>query len=640
MIIFIRNMMHKGNIYKIFLWVFLLMFIGGGFGLSRMGGRKPFAIRVYGEKISSERYQSTVEKMRQVQEYYRSLGLNMGERNVEKTAVTSLVNSALERHLLGAMGVHVDAAILKKRIDEQLASLPAEYFDKNGRLDQARFEKTIGDVDAFVESVELEIKRELLNNVIDLSRYSSQFEVQAQYNKEYGNKKIEVLSITATKFVEQARASAVSDDQLAAFYKNIDNRDAYKTKEERSADYWSFDRESYDISVSDKELKKEYDRVKNEKYFVSAAEVQVRKIFLKSSDTDAAEVKTRLKGLRDQVMADPKTFADVAKKASEDKATAAAGGLMPFFKKDSRDHDVVIVKKAFESLVEDGQISDLLKVTDGYAIIQRVARKKATYKAFDSVKRELHAELFKKKFEQRFMQDAQRAVSAAKYKPEGLQAFIEKHHGDKKTVALSTREASLIHTRLFQTDLLKHTAFIDEKGNGVILCCTQIVPAALKPLAEVRGKIQDAYYMAEGKRYMRAAIDEIFAETATKSFAEIARERGLKYEEAETTYVDGERKDSAILKNPDVQQKMGQLQYTGDVLEVELAHTNLLLKLARLDEPNPELFAEKKQDMMQTLYYAEQYQKQESFIASLSKNAIIKSEIEIKAELKFKADSL
>ena len=641
MIIFLRNMMHKGNVYKIFLWVFLLMFVGGGFGLSQMG-KKPFALKVYGDVISQETLASTTQRLQQQHDYYKSQGVTFAGKNIKKEAVKALVQDSLEKHLVDQMHVHVDPVYLKKTIDEQLSSLPDALFNAKGQLDAELFKKYIGeDLDVLLDKIEHSIKRELLNEVIDLSRYTSQFELKAQYNKEYADKSIEILAITPVKHIAQAKEKAVSEEELAKFYKTMKNKDQFKTKEQRAAQYWIFDQGAYDVSVSDKEAKREYDRCKNEKYFIAPAEVQVRKIFLNGSADNSSDAKDRLKILREEVVANPKSFADVAKKSSEDKETAANGGLMPFFAKDSKNHDAVIVKKAFESLVEDGQISDVLKVKNGYAILQRVSRKKASYKPFDSVKKELQAELLKNKFEQRFMQDAQRMVSSVKYKPEALQSFVDKHHGSQRSITLSAREASLVFTRLFQTDLFKYNVFIDEKGNGIVLHCTKIEAAAFKPLDEVRDKIKDAYYVSQGEKLMRREIDVIFTIIDNgRSFQEIAQGHGLKYEQAETKYKNGQRVDDAPLKNPTIQQKMGMLQYPGDIVEVEMAHAHALLKLVRLEEHNQELFADKKRDMMQTLHYAEKYQKRDSFIASLSKNAIIKKEIEIKEEFKPKVDDL
>jgi parvulin-like peptidyl-prolyl isomerase len=638
MIINLRKMMYNGKVYKIFLWGFLLMFIGGGIGISQMG-KKPSAIQVYDHGISREVYFRALKDAEKQQEYYKSQGVTFAGKNVRKDVLKKLVKESLEKHLMEQLHLQADDFYLQKTLHDQLRYLPDYFFDAKGKLDEQMFKRYVSsDTETLLNEFEFMAKQEVLHGILDISQYTAQFELNAQYNREYGDKTVEVVSISPSNYTSDAKKEKVSDEKLAAFYKKMKNKDRFKTKEKRAGQSWTFDQGSYNISVSDKEIKKEYDKRKKSSYLLTPAEVQVRQIFLKSTTEDSSDVKERLQTLRTELVENPKTFADVAKKVSEDKDTASKGGLIPFFAKDSKDHDALLVKKAFETLNKDGQISQVLKVKDGYVLLQRVSRKNTEYKALKSVKDDLLKELSKDKFEKRFMQAAKRMISQVKYKPELLQSFVDKHHGDQKFMTLSARESSLQFSKLFQTDKFKYNVYFDEKGNGVILYCSQVDPSVAKPLADVRKDVEDIYYRAQGKDAMNADIAKIMEAAKNSSLEDISKDYSVKYERAKSIYKNGKREDDNALSMYGIQQKLGMLQYPGDVVEVEMAHGNAILKLVTLGERNQELFEEKKKDMKQTLFYAEKYKKRDSFVASLGRNAIINNEIEIKDEFKPKVD--
>lgn len=634
MIIFMRNIMHKRNFYKVFLWIFLLMFIGGGVGLINVG-KKTSAIQVHKQDISRERYFHALEAARKQQEYYRSQGVHFEGKNIKKDVLEQLINRSLEQEIMNQLHLRADDFSLQKTLHDQLRYLPDTFFDSKGNLDELMFKKHVSaDVEGLLNDIRYSAEKEVLEGIIDASQYTAQFELNAQYNKEYADKVIEVLNISPSGYSKQAKDEGATDKQLEAFYKTVKNKDRFKTEEKRAGQYWTFDQGAYNVSVSDKEIKKVYDSRKKNDYLTSPAEVQVRHIFLESTTEDGAVVKERLLALRDELVDAPDTFGSVAKKVSEDKETASKGGLLPFFAKDSREHDSLLVKTAFESLTKDGQISQVIKVKDGYALLQRVSRKNTEYTPLKSVRSDIEQELLTSKFEKRFMQAAKRMISQVKYKPESLEAFIDKHQGSQKFLTLSSRETSLPSMKLFQTDENKYNVFFDEKGNGVILYCTQLEKSVSKQLADVRKEVEDMYYQSEGEKLMNADIDKAIKDSSGMTFNDISEKYGFKYDRGESNYKNNRREETNALKIYGIQQKISSLQYPGDVARVDMAHGIALLKLESLTERNQELFEAQKRDMKQTLYHAEKYKKRESFIASLGRNAIINNKIIITDEFK------
>lgn len=635
MIIEIRNIMYKKNLYKVFLWAFLLMFIGGGIGVGLFQrANNPDAITVHGHSVSRERFYKALRSAEKQKEYYRANGVDLGG-DVKSETVQMLVNRYLEKEILNQLGVHADNFNLKQALDDQLSFLPKYFFDESGNLDEAMFRKHVGsDPQDLFEEIKQSAESEILYGILGLSQYVSQFEINAQYNKEYADKTVEVFTLSSSDYSEEAKKKKVSDKELASFYKKMTGKDRFKTAEKRAGEYWVFDKSSYEVTVSDKEVKKQYNKDKIAKYLEAPAEVQVRRILLKSTDANSAEVKERAQGLRAELVDEPAKFAEIAKKTSEDEY-ASKGGLLPFFAKNSKAFDSLIVKKSFEFLSKDGQISQVIKVDGGYAILQRVSRKKAKYTPLSSVKAEIKKGLLKSKYENRFMQAARRMTSQVKYKPELLQAFIDKHNGVQHEISLSARAAgSVASSKLFITGVDRYQVYFDEKNNGVIMHCTEMEAAKLKDLGLVRDKIEEFYYQSEAKKLMQKDVDAVMNQAATQSLEEISQIYKGKYERGSSSFKNGQRSEEGALRLHAIQQKLDLLQYPGDLVEVVMPHGTAVLKLDQLADKDEELYAAKRADMQQTLHFAEKHKKRQSFIASLGRNAILNKVIEIKEEFK------
>lgn len=646
MIIEIRNMMYKKNVYKIFLWTFLLMFIGGGIGINFFLREKSSSmITVYGYSASKERYFRVLRAAEKQKEYYRSHGIELGG-DVKQETVQALVQSFLEKEVLDNLGVQADDVYLQKTLEEHLSNLPAYFFDAQGRLNEALFKQYLSlDLNDFFDEVKQTAEKEILEGILQVASYAAQFEINAQYNKEYADKTIEILTIPLGSYLTKAKANAISDAELATFYKQINKKDQFKTKEERAGEYWVFDKDAYNVTVTDQEVENKYNKDKATKYLETAAQVQVRQIFINATDATNDEVKARIQALKIELEANPDQFAETAKKISEDEKTRANGGLINFFSRDSKNLDPIIVKKSFESLSKDGQISEPLKIEGGYVLLQRVARKKATYKPLSSVTSQIKKDLLKTKYETRFMQAAKRMASQARYTPTLLSDFVTKHGGTHHTISLKSLESEKFHaTQLFRTNKDAFNVYFDENNNGIVMRCTEIVPARSKELKTVQNEVEKIYYEQEAQKLLQQDVKAIMKEAATESLEKIAQKNHGEYDKAISSCKRGHRSKLDFLKNDSrlatneerkktIEKQLELLQYPGDIVELAEPFGVFVLKLDQLGDRDEELFAEKKSDMQQTLLSAEKYQKKESFIASLGRNAIINNEIEIAKEL-------
>ncbi|MFO1243222.1 MAG: peptidylprolyl isomerase [Rickettsiales bacterium] len=137
--------------------------------------------------------------------------------------------------------------------------------------------------------------------------------------------------------------------------------------------------------ISEDELKKTYDE--KVKQYSGKREIRASHILVGSEDK-ARDLVKQLKAGKD--------FDALAKEASEDKATAAAGGDLGFF---SEDRMVPEFSKAAFAL-KRGQISDPVKTDFGWHVIKITDESPVKVPSFDEVKDSLRDELKEKTFKQ------------------------------------------------------------------------------------------------------------------------------------------------------------------------------------------------------------------------------------------------
>lgn len=459
------------KICKFILWMFLIMMAIGALSL---GKEKKWAIKVYDQTITDNKFHLMLKAAKHQQENFRQKGVVFSNKNIEKETLESSVSSLLGEHVMDSLSLTVPSYIIDKEVQKHLAHLPSYFFLQSGELNQEAFRRLIAPhtIEDFLEDLHLESKNRLFYSIVDLSVYSPKFELALQYNVDFAQKSYSIIVLPLQKFISQTKQHPPSEDVLAMFYKKPKNNEQFKTQEKRAGIVWRFDEGNYAISISDNDVKSYYEKSKSLKYLISPAQVQVRALLLKLEPGKDAEIRLRIEGLREQAEKAPDNFTSLIKEFSQGD-DASKGGLSDFFEQDDKKLDKTFVRVAFESLSKDGQISIPIKTDRGYELVQRVKRNPAKYKDLKSVENEIKKELSSSKFKQRFQQDATRVLNQAKYHPEVLDKFVDRYKGSKKELSLDVRKGGIDMTHLFKTDEHKYSTFFD-KETGVILTCSEI----------------------------------------------------------------------------------------------------------------------------------------------------------------------
>lgn len=634
MIAVMRKLIHN-NVYKIFLWVFLIMMgMGSGLVFFRDENDKNWVIKAYSQTMSDKKFATMLQQAKQQHEMFRQRGFVLPNANVQKETIEAAIGSLLGQNAIEKLGVYVPQSHVDREVQKQLQNLPSYFFKEDGALNEEAFRKAIAPytIEDFVADIESDAKNKLLYGLVDASLYVPQFELELQYNVDFADKKYSYFTLALQKYAAQVRQETPSDETLQKFYKKSQIVEKFKTAERRSGKLWTFDANHYIASISDAEAKSVYEKNKMTRYVVTPAQMQVRLLVIPIEPGKEQEAKSKIQELKQEADKDPSSFEAMVRKFSDDKASAAKGGLSELFTKTDTKMSKTIVDTTFEFLGTDGQISAPVKTDRGYELIQRVKKVPAKYKEFATVSSEIKHELGAEKFKKRFAQDAGRVVHGARYNPEALKAFINRYNGVPSEIRLETRKAGIDYTNLFRLEEGRYTQYFD-KDKGVILLCEFIEKSITPPFAEVRSKVLGMYYESKALDLMQDQLAQAYKDAQTMPFEDVAAKYGASLHSAQFKYNDGKSEQSAILKQSEVAAKLKGLQYQGAIAAIETASDGILMRLDSIEKADSSSFQDQKGQTSKMMFYTKLYQSKEGFVASLYRIAKLNNKIEIKSEI-------
>jgi peptidyl-prolyl cis-trans isomerase D len=231
-------------------------------------------------------------------------------------------------------------------------------------------------------------------------------EIEQEYRRRNDKVKIAYVKITGDKLRSEVQ---VTPDELRKYYEAT--KPTYQVPEKRDLGIVIVDQAKLEqtIQPTDADLLRVYNE--NKDTYRMPERVNVRHILLKTTDKDPKQeaVKAKADDLVKQLRAAKgANFAEMVKKYSEDPGSAAKGGEEGWL---VRGQTVPEFEKAAFSL-KVNEISDPVKTTYGYHILQVLAHEQAQLKPFNDVKAQLAAE-YRKQGVNDLMQQLSDKVQAA-----------------------------------------------------------------------------------------------------------------------------------------------------------------------------------------------------------------------------------
>ncbi|MES2990135.1 MAG: SurA N-terminal domain-containing protein [Pseudomonadota bacterium] len=220
---------------------------------------------------------------------------------------------------------------------------------------------------------------------------------------------------------------APTDADIEKYYKDPANAAQFMAPESESIEYVVLDLESLKkgVVVSEKELREYY--TANERRFTTPEERRASHILVKvdagASSADRAKAKTKAEGLLAEVRKNPASFADVARKNSDDPGSAEKGGDLEFFARDG------LAAKPLEDAafkLKPDEIGELVESEFGYHVLKLTAVRGGDKKPFEAVKAVLENEVRTQLAQKRFSEAAVEFTNTVYEQPDSLKPVVDK----------------------------------------------------------------------------------------------------------------------------------------------------------------------------------------------------------------------
>jgi peptidyl-prolyl cis-trans isomerase D len=295
----------------------------------------------------------------------------------------------------------------------------------------------------------------------------------------------------------------VSDADVEQYYN--DNPGKFQAPEQADVEYVVLDMDAVmkGIAVSEADLKAYYDQ--NASRYSTAEERRASHILINAPTSataaDRAAAKAKATELLAQVRSNPASFAELAKKNSQDPGSAASGGDLSFFQRGA-------MVKPFEDAafaLPKGGISDVIETDFGYHIILVTDIRASVRRSFDTVKAEIEAELKKQQAQHAFAEKAELFGNLVYEQSDSLAPVVEKLKLKLQTAKGVLRQPSpttppvLTNAKLldalFSADAVekKHNTESIEVGANQLVSARVVThsPAHTLPLAEVKERVRE-----------------------------------------------------------------------------------------------------------------------------------------------------
>ena len=234
----------------------------------------------------------------------------------------------------------------------------------------------------------------------------------------------------------------VSDADVEKYYKDPANAAQFQAPEQASIEYAVLDIESLKkgVTVAEDDLRKYYES--NAKRFTASPEERrASHILVKAEKTATSAEREKAKAKATAVLAEvtkaPATFADIARKNSDDPGSAANGGDLDFFARGA-------MVKPFEDsafALKPGEISGVVESDFGYHIIQLTSVRGGEKKAFEAVRAEVDDEVRKQLAQKKFSELAPEFTNTVYEQSDSLKPALDKFKLELKTATGVTRVA-------------------------------------------------------------------------------------------------------------------------------------------------------------------------------------------------------
>jgi peptidyl-prolyl cis-trans isomerase D len=343
--------------------------------------------RVAGHEITAGEFRRTYQA--QLAAYRSAYGGQMSEQLLKQLGVEQqILQQMVDERAAIAEAERLDIDVSDEEVRQRIFSLPA--FQENGAfIGEQRYQQLLRmqrppmAPAEFEESVRRSLRVDKLRSALTGWLSIPDKELEQEYRRRNDKVKLAVVSFTADSFRPQVSAT---DAEVSTYFDA--HKNDFRIPEKRKIRYVLIDVDAMraKVNVPAADVERSYNN--NVEQYTTPEQVRASHILLKTEGKDDAAVKAKAEELLKQAK-DGADFADLARKNSEDEASAKQGGDLDYF---GRGRMVPEFDQAAFAM-QPGEISDLVKTQYGYHIIKLVDKKVATTRTLAEVRQQITDQL-------------------------------------------------------------------------------------------------------------------------------------------------------------------------------------------------------------------------------------------------------
>ncbi|HRE18247.1 MAG TPA: SurA N-terminal domain-containing protein [Rhodocyclaceae bacterium] len=408
----------------------------------------------------------------------------------------AILNNVIDQRLLHLETTRLKMQASNEAVKQAIATDP-EFQGESG-FSQERYQAKLNEMGKSAPGFEAEVRQSL-----SLRQLGALFGQSGIVSKTTADR---VLAIqTQKRHVAEYRFPLdqylgqvkLAPDAARKFYD--ENQKRFEMPEQARAEFviLSQDAIATQVAVTDDQIKAWYDSHKGQ--YSTPEERRASHILIDPKKSDKAKAKARAEELLQQVQKAPASFADLARKNSDDSGSKDKGGDLGFFGRGA-------MLDAFERTafkLKEGEISEVVESEAGFHIIKLTGLRAAKEKPLTEVRADIEAELRRQAAARKFAEAAEQFNDLVYEQSDSLKPAAEKFKLTVQQTPWLTRELNpaygpLANEKLLQA-LFSADAVKDKRNTPAVeigqntLVAARILehkPAALQPFDGIKPAIE------------------------------------------------------------------------------------------------------------------------------------------------------
>jgi peptidyl-prolyl cis-trans isomerase D len=397
--------------------------------------------------------------------------------------------------------------------NQQIAALRGA----DGKLDIERYRQLLAQRGMTPEMFENQVRNDVaLTRVlggVTQSAFAPPSQVGVAVNSFFERREAQVARFNAADYKGKVTPT---DADLQAFYK--DNPKLFQAPEQASIEYLVLDLAAAQqgIAINEADLKTYYEQ--NASRIGGQEERRASHILVAvpkgAPEADKAKAKAKADELLAQAKKNPASFAELARKNSQDEGSAQRGGDLDFF---TRGAMVKPFEDAVFAMKDKGEIAGPVESEFGFHVIQLTDVKVPRQRTFEEMKPELEAELRKQQAQKKYAEAAESFSNTVYEQSESLKPAADKLKLQIRTAEKVTRTPAPNTTgptanpkflaALFSPDAVerkRNTEAVEIGPNQMAAGrVTQYSPARTRPFEEVKDQVREQVVAAKAAELAR-----------------------------------------------------------------------------------------------------------------------------------------